>query len=107
MQRLSLSVFPSVCVLSWTGKYLAGGLPDLLTPQINPMWKKKLGAQTDWTERLLAVKREMKTNGLMIVQDDATKRESAGGEGCGQDNDKSHSAFPRLGIQPRRTSLAF
>lgn len=50
-----------------------GGLPDLLTLQINPMREKKWGARADWTERLLAVKREMKTNGLMIVLDDATK----------------------------------
>lgn len=58
-------------VFSWTGKYLPGGLPDLLTPQINPMWKKtkKWGERADWTARLPAVKREMKTNGLMIVQE--------------------------------------
>lgn len=72
------------------------------------MWKKKKReAQAGWTERLLAVKREMKTNGLMIVQDDATKREPAGGEGCGQNNDKLPGASPSLVVQPRRTSLAF
>lgn len=106
MQGLSLSVFPSVCVFSWTGKYLAGGLPDLLTLQINPMWKKTgIASWLDWAAA--RSKREMKSNGLMIVQDDATKWESAGGEGCVQDNDKLQSAFPTLGIQPRRTSLAF
>lgn len=34
---------------------------------------KKIGAGADWTERVLATKGEMKTNGLMIVQEDGTK----------------------------------
>lgn len=34
---------------------------------------KKIGAGADWTERVLAIKREMKTNGHMIVQEDGTK----------------------------------
>lgn len=74
MERLSLSVFPSVCVFSQTGKYLAWRADRSVdSADKSNVKKKKWGARADWTERLLAVKREMKTNGLMIAQDDATK----------------------------------
>lgn len=57
------TVFGCVCVFSSTGKYLAGGLPDFVTLQINAKVIKKekenkLRMQADWTERLLRGKRE-------------------------------------------------
>lgn len=64
--------FP-LCVFSWAGKYLAWRAARSVDSADKSNVEKKWGARADWTERLLAVKREMKTNGLMIVQDDATK----------------------------------
>lgn len=70
----SLSFHLCVCYLALVSDWeLSGWSAARSVDSTDKSNVKKIGAGVDWTERVLAIKREMKTNGLMIVQEDGTK----------------------------------
>lgn len=69
---LSLSFPPWVCYLALVSE-LSCWRAARSVDSTDKSNVKKIGTGADWTERVLAIKREMKTNGLRIVQEDGTK----------------------------------
>lgn len=73
---LSVSVSPSVYVCyqgSVSDWELSGWRAASSVDSVDKSNVKKMRAGADWTERVLAIKGEMKTNGHMIGQGDGTK----------------------------------